>query len=300
MTSAGFPAMAAGVVARRRFRRGWRRAAARAGLPLALAGALPLAAHATAGRSWVASNGDDANFATNCAESAPCQTFAAAYAVTAPGGEIVALDSAGYGPLTITNAVSIIGIQTAFVKPTPGTTGITINAGAGNVVLIKNVEINGAGGSFTTGIALNSGHLILRNSTLTHLTNGLTITGTKADIIDTEIVSNTTGITTSGTGQDQFQSWGFGVTTEARLYRSTVMANGTAFDMVNPGASIQTGFSDVTILLYNGGTQDNGLIGNAALFTGSGTGCPSGTTTNRCDHALTFTSPVSNSDGAPP
>jgi hypothetical protein len=265
----------------------------------AFAWALPQSAFALAGRTFVASNGNDANAATNCAVTAPCQTFAAAYSVTTIGGEIVAIDSAGYGPVTITNSISIIGIQTAFVKPTPGATGITINGGASDTVLIKNVEINGAGGALTTGIALNGGHLILKNSALTRLTTGLTITGTKADIISTEIISNTDGITTSGTGQDQFHVLGFGVTTEARLYLSTVMGNVTAFNMVNPGASIQTGFSNVTILLYNGGTQDNVLIGNSKLIDGAGTGCPSGSETNKCDHALTFTSPVSDSDAAP-
>ena len=106
------------------------------GAPPALAGV---------GRTFVAHNGLDGNTATNCAETSPCQTFAAAYTVTNPGGEIVALDSAGYGPLTITNSVSIIAVQRAFVKPTPSSTGITINAGAGHTVLLDNIEINGAG-----------------------------------------------------------------------------------------------------------------------------------------------------------
>ena len=295
MTSGGFLTACVVAIARRWQCQELARAAKRALFLLGFAVALPFAAPA-APRTFVASTGNDANAATGCQVTAPCQSFAAAYGVTNVAGQIIALDTAGYGSVTITNTVSIIAIARAYVKVNASTTGITINGGD---VLLSNIEITGLGNATTTGIALNGGHLILKNSALTHLTTGLQITNAIADIINTDILFNTTAIATSGAGQDQFQNWGFGVTTEARLYYTTVMGNGTAFNMVDPGASIQTAVSRTTILLYNGGTQDNALIGNTTRFTGSGTGCPSGSQTNRCDHALTFTSPVSNSDGAP-
>jgi hypothetical protein len=143
------------------------------------------------GRTFVSGHGNDANTATNCAVTTPCQTFAAAYGVTTAGGEIVALDSAGYGPLTITNSVTVIGINRAFVKPTPSTTGITINGGK---VTLDNIEVNGAGGASTTGITLNSGNLILKNVILTQLTTGLLVNSSDVDVIDSTISFNTTGI----------------------------------------------------------------------------------------------------------
>src|ERR1051325_9554588 len=44
----------------------------------------------------------------NCSASSPCLTLQAALAKTLPGGQINALDSANYGYVTITKAVSII------------------------------------------------------------------------------------------------------------------------------------------------------------------------------------------------
>src|SRR6185369_11372319 len=56
-------------------------------------------------RTFVASFGLDSN---GCSLSSPCRGFTKALAVTDPGGEIVVLDSAGYGAVTIDKSVSII------------------------------------------------------------------------------------------------------------------------------------------------------------------------------------------------
>jgi hypothetical protein len=65
-------------------------------------------ANATAQRTFVASTGNDANNAFNCSIVKPCRGFAAAVGVTASGGEVIVLDSAGYGAVMITQSVSII------------------------------------------------------------------------------------------------------------------------------------------------------------------------------------------------
>lgn len=56
-----------------------------------------------ASRTWVSGVGDDAN---PCSRTAPCKTFAGAISKTAAGGEIDALDPAGYGAVTITKAIN--------------------------------------------------------------------------------------------------------------------------------------------------------------------------------------------------
>ena len=81
-----------------------RRAATGAAMGLALLAATD-AALASAQRTFVASAGNDAN---PCSIVAPCHSFAAALAQTNTGGEIVALDSAGYAPVDIFGSVSII------------------------------------------------------------------------------------------------------------------------------------------------------------------------------------------------
>src|SRR3979411_1746669 len=113
------------------------------------------AANAQATRTWVSGVGDDAN---PCSRTAPCKTFAGAISKTAAGGEIDALDPAGFGALTITKAITIDGGggQVASVLAS-GTNGINVNAGATDVVILRNLRINGLSGSGFNCIAYNSG-----------------------------------------------------------------------------------------------------------------------------------------------
>ena len=62
-------------------------------------------AYALSNRTFVSGNGSDAN---PCSLAAPCRSFAGALAQTSPGGEIAVLDTAGYGAVTIGQAVSIV------------------------------------------------------------------------------------------------------------------------------------------------------------------------------------------------
>jgi len=102
-------------------------------------------------RTFVASNGSDSN---PCSITTPCRGFTTALAHTASGGEIIVLDSAGYGPVTITQPVSIIAPPGVYagVAVFSGD-GITINAPGGNVVL-RGLSINGLGGN--AGINITS------------------------------------------------------------------------------------------------------------------------------------------------
>src|SRR5215470_12636618 len=94
-----------------------------------------------ASRTWVSGVGDDVN---PCSRTAPCKTFAGAISKTAAGGEIDALDPAGYGALTITKAITIDGGggQVASVL-VAGTNGIVVQAGPNDIVILRNLRING-------------------------------------------------------------------------------------------------------------------------------------------------------------
>src|SRR5690242_20530176 len=107
-----------------------------------------------ASRTWVSGVGDDAN---PCSRTAPCKTFAGAISKTAAGGEIDALDPAGYGALTITKAITIDGGggQVASVL-VAGTNGIVVQAGPNDVVILRNLRFNGIG-SGINGIRFLSG-----------------------------------------------------------------------------------------------------------------------------------------------
>jgi Fe-S cluster biogenesis protein NfuA len=111
-----------------------------------------------ASRTWVSGVGDDAN---PCSRTAPCKTFAGAISKTAPGGEIDALDPGGFGALTITKAITLDGGggQVASVLVS-GTNGIVVQAGPSDVVILRNLRINGissglSGVRFLSGKDLN-------------------------------------------------------------------------------------------------------------------------------------------------
>src|SRR5215469_8886866 len=55
-------------------------------------------------RTFVSGSGSDGN---PCSRTSPCRTFTQALSVTNPGGEVIALDSAGYGAFIVTQAVTI-------------------------------------------------------------------------------------------------------------------------------------------------------------------------------------------------
>jgi hypothetical protein len=130
--------------------------------------------HAQASRTWVSGVGDDAN---PCSRTAPCKTFAGAISKTAAGGEIDALDPAGYGAVTITKAITIDGGggQVASVLVS-GTNGIVIQAGPSDVVILRNLRINGIGTGIN-GIRFLAGKtLILDNCDIFGFTtNGVDI-----------------------------------------------------------------------------------------------------------------------------
>lgn len=94
---------------------------------------------AQATRTWVSGVGDDVN---PCSRTAPCKTFAGAISKTAAGGEISVLDPGGFGAVTITKSIVINGTGTlAGILAGAGSNGIVVNAGATDVVTIRNVSI---------------------------------------------------------------------------------------------------------------------------------------------------------------
>jgi len=107
-------------------------------------------AFAQATRTWVSGVGDDVN---PCSRTAPCKTFAGAISKTAPGGEINAIDSGGFGAVTITKSITIdgAGVQASILAL--NTNGIIIN-GPSITVNLRNLSINGANGTTGNGIRI--------------------------------------------------------------------------------------------------------------------------------------------------
>ena len=138
--------------------------------------AMTSAAQAQATRTWVSGLGDDAN---PCSRTAPCKTFPGAYSKTAVGGEIDALDPGGFGTINIGKSITIDGGggQVASILAS-STTGVQVNAGASDRIILRNLRINGVSQSSfpgTTAILFNSGlSLVVENVVIENFsTNGI-------------------------------------------------------------------------------------------------------------------------------
>jgi hypothetical protein len=160
-------------------------------------------AQAQATRTWVSGVGDDAN---PCSRTAPCKTFAGAISKTAAAGEIDALDPGGFGAVTITKGITIDGgggqVGSVLVA---GTNGIVVNAGASDVVTLRNLSINGIGSGINGIDFLSGGVLHIEHCAIFGFTNnGINVISTvnaKIFVLDTTSRDNNgSGIVGRGAG----------------------------------------------------------------------------------------------------
>src|SRR5260370_42406683 len=92
-----------------------------------------------------------------CSRTGPWRTFGQAISQTNAGGEVVVLDSAGYGVFTISSAVSITAPPGVYagISVFSGD-GIDINAGASDIVILRGLTGNNQGSS-GSGLVFNGG-----------------------------------------------------------------------------------------------------------------------------------------------
>jgi|SRR5262245_14642340 len=279
--------------------------AALAAASLALA-TQPASAQAT--RTWVSGMGDDAN---PCSRTAPCKTFAGAISKTAAGGEINALDPGGYGAVTITKSITIDGGggQVASIL-VAGTNGIIINAGANDVVTLRNIRINGIKGAPTPGLNgvrfLAGAALHIENCTIFGFSqNGVDVNLNTAgnvvvSVVDTVLSNNAGGLTARNAGAGLLrvglqrvtmsQNSSFGLRADGSgaggvieaISDSLMTGNGTGATTVGGPAStagIQIIRSSVdnnsTGLLSNGTSGSATIFAAYTLITGNGVGLSS-------------------------
>jgi hypothetical protein len=132
---------------------------------VALLVSVPAFAQAT--RTWVSGVGDDVN---PCSRTAPCKTFAGAISKTATSGEINVIDPGGFGAVTITKNMTIDGQGPQSSILASGTSGVIIN-GAGIVVNLRNLSINGASTTAGSGIRiLNAAAVNIENCIIMNFT----------------------------------------------------------------------------------------------------------------------------------
>jgi hypothetical protein len=143
-------------------------------------------------RVFVASYGSDSN---PCTFGSPCKTFQNAINAVAQGGEVTAIDSAGFGTIAISHAVTITspnGVEAGIAAPASGGTAITIDAGSSDNIVLNGLTLDGDGVANTIGIEFNSGcNLIIQNSVIRNFTSaGIAYTTTSGSVCQLS-VSNT-------------------------------------------------------------------------------------------------------------
>src|SRR6516225_1550275 len=171
-------------------------------LAAALACSLATAsAHARA-RVFVASYGSDSN---PCTFGSPCKTFQQAVNAVDAGGEVTAIDSAGFGPINITKAVTITspdGVEAGIVA-SAGADAIDINAGPNDAIVLRGLTLNGSGGG-SNGILFNSGgSLTVTNCMMQDFAlGGIAIEPTSgiADVVITNTIASNIGPKGLGVG----------------------------------------------------------------------------------------------------
>lgn len=227
---------------------------------LAAPGLFVTSAQAQATRTWVSGVGDDVN---PCSRTAPCKTFPGAISKTAAGGEIDTLDPGGFGGVTINKALTIAneGIGEAGVLVS-GTNGITVGAGASDVVVIRGLQIDGgpasgtpslAGIKFASGKALEVQNCIIRNF-IAGTPNGYGISFTpnsaaQLDVSDTTISTNGLQGAGAGTGAGILIAPAAGGSAKVTVVRSNLYnnSNGIRMDNTNAVAASTLAIRDTTI-----------------------------------------------------
>jgi hypothetical protein len=186
---------------------------------------------ASASRTFVSGVGIDTGA---CPVSAPCRTFAYALTQTAPSGEIIVLTSAGYGPVTIGQAVSIINTSNFAGVTVASGNGITINAGVSDSVTLRGLTVDG-GGTGSNGVVFNSGgKLTIDQCNLMNFAGGGPTTGNGILMQPTSgnhniVITNTTASNNGYVGVSYFPPSGAATT---GIVIDRVSANNNGFGII--------------------------------------------------------------------
>jgi hypothetical protein len=268
-----------------------------------LAGSSPM--NAQAQRTFVsAATGNDAN---PCTRALPCRGFGAAIAATATDGEVIVLDSGGYGPVSISQAVTLFAPSGVYAGVTAFSgTAISVSPGPTDVVRIAGLALNSLGA--TNGINATAGILFVENCSFDRFTSlSLRFSGSNLQVEDSVFRSTFDGIqvlagkaSINRSRFEGFSNLGVYVNGAVAAVRDSVAANGhtayyahtggdltiedsAAFNNGNQGASVNGGTLRLSntiltrnttgVVVFGGGTAysfgNNRIHGNGTNVFGA-------------------------------
>ena len=226
-----------------------------------------------------AATGNDAN--PSCTPSAPCRNLPRGLAAVSPGGQIVLMDTGGYGggmSMTVTSAVQIIaanGVQATLTDNSTNYGGaalITVAAGATDLVLLRGLQIDGVTKA-GTGVLHQSGRLVIENCLFTQLGIGVSEVNSKMDVINSTFIGNAIAVAASGPGTESNGS-STTSTAQLRIAYGSIVANDVAMQMTDPG----NGFANIFVMISSNSAANwaTDVVGNVTALNGTGNGCSSG------------------------
>ena len=245
---------------------------------------------AQATRTWVSGVGDDAN---PCSRTAPCKTWPGAISKTAAGGEIDALDPGGFGAVTITKSITLDGGggQVASILVT-GTNAINVSAAATDVIILRNLRLNGilnSGSPGLVGVQVNTAaKVVIEKCDIFGFSTAALLVATSATsspnikFQETTINNNGAGISVKPTGGtvkitierthvDNNVNGGMrvdgtaGGTVHAAISDSSISLNGAA------GLNVLSGTANVAVDVQRAVIANNGGAGVSSSNTNGGT-----------------------------
>jgi len=224
-------------------------------------------------RTFVSGQGSDV---AACSITAPCRSFAAAIAQTIAGGEVIVLDSAGYGPVVITQSVTITappGVYAGISVPAATPKGVSITAPS-ITVLLRGLSLNSTGGGYgiyqsvggtltiercrisgfpAAGIVQTAGVMTVRETVITDggPGTGVYVFGGSATIDGVSIERMNTGV-------EVFGKLAMRATTISDMVVGMNVLSGAAvaLDGVTISKSLASG-SGITLANYSAGTSIN-------------------------------------------
>lgn len=228
-----------------------------AGLVLLLT---PGIAAAQSARTFVSGNGSDSN---PCTVAAPCRSFTQALNVTNAGGEILVLDSAGYGTLTINKSVTITspaGIYGGITVPSGGT-GVNVPFNNGKIVL-RGLTING-GGVGATGISVMGGGTVTIHDCIV---SGMTQNGISFQNYGTLLIADTV-VSQNGAAAIYMRASSAGGSNALTMSRVTLANSDKGFQLI--AASNGLGYVTIDSSMVTG--NNTGFYLTTDTGTGGGT-----------------------------
>jgi hypothetical protein len=219
-----------------------------------------------AARTFVSTaNGNDAN---SCTASLPCRSFGAALLLTDPDGEIIALDSGGYGTVNITQPVSLIS-PTGVIAGITASAGVAINVSAGNSahVVLRNLSISSHGGtrgiSVTTAAAVYVEGCIISGFSQNGILFQGSTPGGRLYVSDSVIRRNDTGISVASA---------LGNTVRAVIDAVSLLENPTGSTVVNAHMTIRNSVASGAVSAGFEASITSTVIIENSLATGNAVG----------------------------